>query len=86
LERALPTGCKAAGSAGLEYLLAQAWYLRVVSGRLPGLRLATAGALILAGAISLAMPPYAALALMTSLLAALAATSLREAATSVAIA
>jgi hypothetical protein len=70
----------------LLYLLAQAWYLRVVSGRLPGSRRAAAGALILAGAISLAMPPYAALALMTSLLAALAATSLREAATSVAIA
>jgi hypothetical protein len=28
----------------LLYLLAQAWYLRVVSGRLPGSRLAAAGA------------------------------------------
>ena len=76
----------AAVRAPLLYLLAQAWYLRVVSGQLPRVQLAAAGALILAGAISLAMPPYAALALMTSLLAALAATSLREAATSVAIA
>jgi low temperature requirement protein LtrA len=69
----------------LLYLLAQAWYLRVVSGQLPRVELAGAGALILAGAVSPLMPPYAALALMTSLLAALAGTSLRQA-TSVAIA
>jgi low temperature requirement protein LtrA len=62
----------------LLYLLAQAWYLHVVSGRLPGLRLAGAGALILGGAVSLLISPYAALALLAGLLAALAATSLRE--------
>jgi len=44
----------------LLYLLAQAWYLRVVSGQLPRIRLAGAGALILAGAVSPLMPPYAA--------------------------
>ena len=65
--------------------MAQAWYLRVVSGQLPRVRLAGAGALILAGAVSRLMPPHAALALMTSLLAALAGTCLRQA-TSVAIA
>ena len=69
----------------LMYLLAQAWYLRVVRGPLPRVQLAGAGALILAGAVSPLMLPYAALALMTSLLAALAGTSLRQA-TSVAIA
>ena len=36
----------------LMYLLAQAWYLRVVRGQLPRVQLAGAGALILAGTVS----------------------------------
>jgi hypothetical protein len=46
-------------SNGSLYLLAQAWYLRVVR-QLPGVRLAGAGALILGGRSLTLMPPYAA--------------------------
>jgi low temperature requirement protein LtrA len=69
----------------LLYLLAQAWHLRVVSGQLPPSTACGSRRVDPGGAVSPLMPPYAALALMTSLLAALAGTSPRQA-TSVAIA
>lgn len=65
------------GGAAL-YVLVQAWYLTVVAGGRPHARLAGAAALVVGAVVALALPPYAALALVAAVLAVLAGLTLRD--------
>lgn len=62
----------------LLYVLVQAWYLSVVVGGRTHVRLLGAAVLVLGAAIALAVPPYAALALVAAVLAVLAGLTLRD--------